>query len=76
MEVETIKNNKTKQNKTKQNKTQKSKTINEGNQGNEKPRTGATDTSITNRIQEIEERLSGKEDSIEDINTTAKKYKG
>jgi uncharacterized coiled-coil protein SlyX len=30
------------------------------------------DTSITNRIQEIEERISGKEDYIENIDTTIK----
>ena len=30
-------------------------------------RTGPTETSITNRIQEIEERISGTEDSIEEI---------
>jgi len=33
---------------------------------------GAVDTSITNRIQEIEERISGAEDSIEIIDTTVK----
>jgi len=33
---------------------------------------GAIDTSITNRIQEIEERISGAEDSIEIIDTTVK----
>jgi wobble nucleotide-excising tRNase len=32
----------------------------------------ATDTSITNRIQEIEERISGAEDSIENMDTTIK----
>ena len=30
-------------------------------------RTGTTDTSITGRIQEIEERISGVEDTIEEI---------
>jgi hypothetical protein len=35
-------------------------------------RSGITNVSITNRIQEIEERLSGVEDSIEDIDTTVK----
>jgi len=39
---------------------------------NQKKRQGAVDTSITNRIQEIEERLSGAEDSIEIIDTTVK----
>ena len=33
---------------------------------------GVIDTSITNRIQEIEERISGTEDSIENIDTTIK----
>ena len=36
-------------------------------------RSGGTDASITNRIQEIEERISGIEDTIEDIDTTDKK---
>jgi hypothetical protein len=36
-------------------------------------RSEATDTSITNRIQEIEKRISGIEDTIENINS--KKYK-
>jgi predicted nucleic acid-binding Zn-ribbon protein len=35
-------------------------------------RSGVIDASITNRIQEIEERISGAEDSIENINTTVK----
>ena len=36
-----------------------------------------TDVSITNRIQEIEDRISGAEDSIENITTTVKeKAKG
>jgi cell fate (sporulation/competence/biofilm development) regulator YmcA (YheA/YmcA/DUF963 family) len=35
-------------------------------------RSGAIDTSITNRIQEIEERISGAEDTIENIDTTVK----
>jgi len=39
---------------------------------NLKKRQGAIDTSITNRIQEIEERISGAEDTIENINTTVK----
>ena len=36
-------------------------------------RSGATDASIINRIQEIEERISGAKDSIENIDTTIKK---
>jgi hypothetical protein len=32
----------------------------------------AIDASITNRIQKIEERISGAEDSIENIDTTIK----
>jgi hypothetical protein len=32
--------------------------------------TGITDVSITNRIQEIEEGISGVEDTIEEIETT------
>jgi len=36
-------------------------------------RSGIIDVSITNRIQEIEERLSGAEDTIENIDTTVKK---
>jgi len=39
---------------------------------NQRKRQGAVDTIITNRIQEIEERISGAEDSIEIINTTVK----
>jgi predicted nucleic acid-binding Zn-ribbon protein len=35
-------------------------------------RSGVIDASITNRIQEIEERLSGAEDTIENIDTTVK----
>ena len=34
--------------------------------------TGVIDESITNRIQEIEERISGAEDTIENIDTTIK----
>jgi predicted nucleic acid-binding Zn-ribbon protein len=34
-------------------------------------RSGVIDASITNRIQEIEERLSGAEDTIENIDTIA-----
>ena len=33
---------------------------------------GAIDVSISNRIQEMEERISGAEDSIESISTTIK----
>ena len=36
-------------------------------------RWGVIDASITNRIQEIEERLSGAEDPIENPDTTVKK---
>jgi predicted nucleic acid-binding Zn-ribbon protein len=32
-------------------------------------KSGAIDESITNRIQEIEERITGIEDTIEDIDT-------
>nr|AAQ91035.1 LRRGT00079 [Rattus norvegicus] len=39
---------------------------------NQKKRQGAVDTSITNRIQEMEERISGAEDSIEIIDSTVK----
>jgi uncharacterized coiled-coil protein SlyX len=35
-------------------------------------RSGVIDASITNRIQEIEERISGVEDTIENIDTTVK----
>jgi hypothetical protein len=35
-------------------------------------RTGATDASITNRIQEMEERISGVEDTIEETETSVK----
>ena len=35
-------------------------------------RSGVIDASITNRIQEIEERISGAEDTIENIDTTVK----
>jgi uncharacterized coiled-coil protein SlyX len=33
---------------------------------------GVIDTNIINRIQEIEERISGAEDTIENIDTTVK----
>jgi uncharacterized coiled-coil protein SlyX len=39
---------------------------------NLRKRSRVIDTSITNRIQEIEERLSGAEDTIENIDTTVK----
>jgi len=39
---------------------------------NQRKRQGAVDTSITNRIKEIEESISGAEDSIEIIDTTVK----
>jgi chromosome segregation ATPase len=35
-------------------------------------KSGNIDTSIRNRIQEMEERISGAEDSIENIDTTIK----
>ena len=35
-------------------------------------KSGAIDTSITNRIQDIEERISSAEDTIENIDTTVK----
>ena len=35
-------------------------------------RSGVIDASIANRIQEIEEKISGAEDTIENINTTVK----
>jgi uncharacterized coiled-coil protein SlyX len=41
-------------------------------------RSGVIDANIANRIQEIEERISGAEDTIENIDTTVKentKYK-
>ena len=41
-------------------------------------RSGDIDASITNRIQELEESISGAEDTIENIDTTVKqnsKYK-
>jgi hypothetical protein len=36
-------------------------------------RSGVTDASISSRIQEIEERISGAEDTIESIDTSIKK---
>ena len=41
---------------------------------NQGKRSGITDVSITNRIQEIEERISGVKDTVEEINTTIKEY--
>ena len=35
-------------------------------------KSGTTDTNISNRIQEMEERISGAEDSIENMGTTIK----
>ena len=35
-------------------------------------KSGAIDVSITNRIQEIEERISGVEATLEDIDTSVK----
>jgi len=57
MEIETIK------------KSQSETTLEIENQGK---RSGVIDASITNRIQEIEERISGWEDSIENIDATIK----
>jgi cell division protein FtsL len=57
MEIETIK------------KSQKETTLEIENLGK---RSGVIDASITNRIQEIEERISEAEDSIENIDTTVK----
>ena len=57
MEVEKIK------------KSQKKTTLEIENLGK---KSGAIDASITNRIQEIEERISGTEDTIENIDTTIK----
>ena len=36
-------------------------------------KSGTIDTSISNRIQEMEERISGAEDSIENITQQSKK---
>ena len=57
MEVETIK------------KWQRVKTLEIENLGKN---SGTIDTSITNRIQEIEKRISGAEDTTENIDTTIK----
>jgi hypothetical protein len=58
MEVETVK------------KSQRETTLETENLGK---KSGAIDASIMNRIQEIEERISGAEDTIENIDTTTKK---
>ena len=57
MEVETIK------------KSQRETTLELENLGK---RSGIIEASITNRIQEMEERISGAEDAIENIGTTIK----
>ena len=57
LEVETIK------------KTQMEATLDMENLGK---RSGTIDVSITIKIQEIEERISGIEDTLEDIDTTVK----
>jgi chromosome segregation ATPase len=57
MEIETIK------------KSQRETTLELENLGK---RSGVIDASITNRIQEIEERILGAEDTIENIDTTVK----
>ena len=48
-------------------KSQREKTLEIENLGK---RSGVIDASITNRIQEIEERISDTEDTIESIDTT------
>jgi uncharacterized coiled-coil protein SlyX len=60
MEIETIK------------KSQRETTLEIENLGK---RSGIIDASITNRIQEIEERISGVEDAIENIDTTVNEMK-
>ena len=50
-------------------KTQRERTLKIENLGK---RSGYTDASITNRIQEIEKRTTGAEDTIENIDTTVK----
>ena len=57
MEIETIK------------KSQRETTLEIENLGK---RSGVTDASITNRIQEIQERILDAEDTIENIDTTVK----
>jgi hypothetical protein len=51
------------------NKSQRETTLELENLGK---RSGVIDASITNRIQEIEERMPGAEDTIENIDTTVK----
>jgi type IV secretory pathway VirB4 component len=60
MEVETIK------------KSQRETTLEIENLGK---RSGVINASITNRIQEIEERISGEDNTIENIDTKVKKCK-
>jgi prefoldin subunit 5 len=60
MKIETIK------------KSQRQTTLELGKLGN---RSGVIDASITHRIQEIEERNSGAEDTIENIDRTKKMQK-
>ena len=50
-------------------KTQSNATLEIETRGN---KSGSIDVSISNRIQEIEERISGSEDSVENIYTTIK----
>jgi hypothetical protein len=50
-------------------KSQRKRTLDIENLGK---RSGVIDTSITNRIKEIEERISGEEDTIENIDTAVK----
>jgi chromosome segregation ATPase len=38
-------------------------------------KSGAIDASITNRIQDVKERISGAENTIENVDTTIKKCK-
>jgi predicted nucleic acid-binding Zn-ribbon protein len=57
MEIETIK------------KSQRETTLELENLGK---RSGVIDTSVTSRIQDVEERISGTEDNIENIDTTVK----
>ena len=57
MEIETIK------------KSQRERTLELENLGK---RSGVIDASITNKIQEIEERILGAEDTLENIDTTVK----
>jgi hypothetical protein len=73
MEIET-------KTKTKQNKTTTTTTTTTTKPQRETPletenlgkRSGVINASITNRVQEIEERISGAEDTIKNIDTTVK----